>query len=248
MKKITLFALILVLMVSILSFDVFADDEETSVETSTATLTTNETETQNNNDVNIIPNPVEAATAETNQVQPVVSDEIKKEEIKKEEPKKINKEQEDSKAKKLNAVKSFIKSKNKNLSDAVVTKVAEAALYANYKNQFDLSMILAVMWKESTFNPDTYYGNCYGLMQVHRNTGKGFGYKVSDLKDPYKSAYLGSLMLKGHIKNYNSVIMGLTAYNQGTGNVNKGNYNTRYANDVVKKQAIIQKYLDSALK
>lgn len=240
MKKITLFALILVLMISIFSFNVFADEEDNS-EAST-NIVTEESENQNN-DINT--NSTENATVvEQQNIEVAPPTEIVTENN--EENK--NTEQEDLKAKKLNAVKSFIKSKNPQLSDAVVKKVAEAAIYANQKNQFDLSLILAVMWKESTFNPKTYYGNCYGLMQIHRNTGKGFGYKVADLQDPYKSAYLGSLMLKGHIKNYNSVIMGLTAYNQGTGNVNKGNYNTRYANDVVKKQGIIQKYLDSALK
>lgn len=240
MKKITLFALILVLMISILSFNVFADDENSN-ETST-NITTEESGSQNNDE--------NANAVENVEVVEQAIEVVQTTEVVTENNKEINKntEQEDLKAKKFNAVKSFIKSKNPKLSDAVVKKVAEAALYANQKNQFDLSLILAVMWKESTFDPKTYYGNCYGLMQIHKNTGKGFGYKITDLQDPYKSAYLGSLMLKGHIKNYNSLVMGLTAYNQGTGNVNKGNYNTRYANDVIRRQGIIQNYLDAALK
>lgn len=156
-------------------------------------------------------------------------------------------EQGTNKAKKLNAVKSFIKSKNNKLSDATVTKVAEAALAANEKNQLELSLILAVMWKESTFNPSISNSVCYGLMQIHKNTGAGFGYKIKDLYDPYKSADLGAKILKGHIKNYNSALMGLTAYNQGTGNVNRGNYNTRYATNVLQNQKVVDAYLQKAM-
>lgn len=130
--------------------------------------------------------------------------------------------QDDIKVKKLNTVKAFIKSKNRNLSDAAATKVAEAAIYANQKNELDLALILAVMWKESTFNYNVVGGNCYGIMQIHKNTAKGFGYTVNDIKDPYKAADLGARLLKGHIKNYNNITLGLTAYNAGSGNVKKG--------------------------
>lgn len=154
------------------------------------------------------------------------------------------KEQDEIKVKKINAVKAFVKSKNRNLSDAAVTKVAEAALYANQKNQLDLSLILAIMWKESTFNASVYNANCFGIMQIHKNTAKGFGYSVDDIKDPYKAADLGARILKGHIKNYNNLVLGLSAYNAGSGNVKKGNYTTAYANNVIQKQKAIQSFLD----
>ena len=157
-------------------------------------------------------------------------------------------EQDEIKVKKLNAVKAFVKSKNGKLSNAAVTKVAEAALYANERNELDLALILAVMWKESTFNYNVVGGSCYGIMQIHKNTAKGFGYSIDDIKDPYKAADLGARLLKGHIRNYNNITLGLTAYNAGTGNVKRGNYTTAYAKNVIQKQQAIQAFLDKQLK
>lgn len=173
--------------------------------------------------------------------------EVKNDDIKN-DIKDINSNKELLRAKKLEAIKSFIKTKNNKLSAKTISNVAEAALNASEKNQFDVTLILAVMWKESTFNPEVYNTNCYGVMQIHKNTASGFGYKIKDIKDPYKAALLGSKILKGHIKNYNSAVMGLTAYNQGTGNVKKGNYNTRYANNVLQKQKTIKAYIDNSMK
>lgn len=150
-----------------------------------------------------------------------------------------------NKVKQLNAVKSFIRSKNNVISDAVITKVAESAIASSSKNDFDLTMILAVMWKESTFYPTVSNGGCYGLMQISVNTAKGYGYTINDLRDPYRNAELGARILKGHIRNYNDSIKGLSAYNAGSGNVNKGNYNTSYARNVLEKQKVIKAYLDS---
>lgn len=152
------------------------------------------------------------------------------------------------KGNKLEAVKAFVKSQNRGLSDAAVTKVAEAALYANQKNELDLSLILAVMWKESTFDVRVHNTNCFGLMQIHKNTARGYGYTIEDINDPYKAADLGARILKGHIRNYNNTVIGLTAYNAGSGNVKKGNYTTAYANNVIKKQQVIQAFLDNQLK
>ena len=104
------------------------------------------------------------------------------------------------------------------------------------------------MWKESTFNANVYNANCYGIMQIHKNTAKGFGYSIADIKDPYKAADLGAKILKGHIKNYNNTVLGLTAYNAGSGNVKKGNYSTAYANNIIQKQKVIQAFLDSPVK
>ncbi|MDO5096405.1 MAG: transglycosylase SLT domain-containing protein [Peptostreptococcaceae bacterium] len=246
MKKTSLFTFILVLMM-VSAFNVFADDNaNSSSQTEISEEVTTEA-TENNQD----------ATSEEEKEQKksygVVSEyelnlaKLAREEAESQGQSLSNQEQDSIKVKKLNAVKAFIKSKNNKLNDAVVTKVAEAAISASDKHQFDLSMILAVMWKESTFNPNVYNTYCYGVMQIHQNTAAGFGYKIADIKDPYKAADLGTKILKGHIKNYNNTIIGLTAYNQGTGNVNRGNYNTRYANNVVKKQAVIQSYLNKAL-
>lgn len=240
MKRIGLFTFILVLMLAIFSFVSFANEKEATETSSTEISEEIEATT---------PDTVEESSVPTDDTDTLVADAtVSNNETNSSETdgNKIQ-EQDALKVKKLNAVKAFIRSKNGKLSNAVVTKVAEAALYANEKNQLDLSLILAVMWKESTFDPTVYTPNCYGVMQLHKNTAAGFGYKISDIKDPYRAADLGARIIKGHIRNYNGTIMGLTAYNQGTGNVSRGNYNTKYAHNVLKKQAAIQKYLEQAL-
>lgn len=240
MKKISLFTFILVLTLSMISTTALADNEqgaspktEISEEIDTEANTTDELET-----------PEYAPKAEESTIQGTATEEIASE-----QPQiVVTQEQDGLKVKKLNAVKAFIKSKNGKLSEAVVTKVAEAALYASEKNKLDLALVLAVMWKESTFSPSVVSGSCYGVMQVHKNTAAGFGYKVADIKDPYRAAELGSRLIKSYIAKYNNnLVISLTAYNQGTGNVARGNYNTRYAYNVINKQAAIQAFLDNAM-
>lgn len=152
-------------------------------------------------------------------------------------------EQEKIKYKK--AVVSFIKSKNGKLSNEAISKVADAAIFSSKKHNVDISLILAVMWKESTFTVSARNASCYGLMQVSKTTGAGFGYSVKDLMDPYRNADVATRLLKGQIKKFGSTVMGLTAYNAGSGNVSKGNYNTRYANSVISKSNTIKSYIKS---
>ncbi len=244
MKKISLFTFMLVLMITISAILSFADDSEnTSSQTEISEETTNEADEEVVTDEEDPQGSIESTETPTD-ADTVVSEIATTESI---ESVVATLEQDELKVKKLNAVMAFIKSKNGRISDAVVRKVAEAALYSNEKNQLDLSLILAVMWKESTFYPTAVSPSCYGLMQIHRNTAAGFGYRVSDIKDPYRNAELGARILKGHIRSYNDLVLGLTAYNQGVGNVNRGNYNTGYAYNVIKKQAEIQAYLNKAL-
>lgn len=150
------------------------------------------------------------------------------------------------KVKKLNAVTSFIKTKNSSLSDAVSKKVAEAAISASSNNSIDLGLVLAVMWKESTFSATAVNpSGCYGLMQISKSTGAGFGYSVKDLMDPYRNAEVGAKLLKGQISKFGDTIKGLSAYNHGGGNVSKGNYTTTYAKNVLEKQKVINSYINS---
>ncbi len=242
MKKISLFTFILVLMLSLVSAFSFAYDNKEDASTITEISEEIDTETNTTDEQATSDQPlfvVASATIENASAESSVTEESQDV---------VTQEQDQLKVKKLNAVKAFIKSKNPKLSDAVVTKVAEAALYANQKNKMDLSLILAVMWKESTFSPSVITGPCYGVMQIHKNTAAGFGYKVADIQDPYRAAELGSRLIKSYIAKYNqNLVIALTAYNQGTGNVARGNYNTNYAKNVINKQAAIQAYLDAAM-
>lgn len=143
------------------------------------------------------------------------------------------------------AVISFIKSKNNRLSEAAATKAADAAIYASDKNKVDINLILAVMWKESYFSANARNASCYGIMQVSKNTAAGFGFSVKDLHDPYRNADVASRLLKGQINKYKNPVMGLTAYNAGSGNVSRGNYTTAYANNVISKSNAVKTYINS---
>ncbi len=239
MRKLTLFALMLVLMSALFAQVCLADEKET------LPSTTEISEGTENN--NTISQEVDSSTEadEPKTYGPVSEYEINLAKMNGKDS--TTPEQDNVKVKKLNAVKAFVKSKNPGLSDTAVTRVAEAAMRANERNQLDLSLILAVMWKESTFNAGAYNSICFGIMQIHKNTAKGFGYTIADIKDPYKAADLGAKILKGHIQNYNNPVLGLTAYNAGSGNVNRGNYNTAYASNVLQKQKAIQTFLDSQM-
>ncbi len=152
---------------------------------------------------------------------------------------------EQEKIKLRSAVISFIKSKNNRLSDAAASKAADAAIYASNKNNFDINIILAIMWKESYFTASARNSSCYGIMQVSKNTGAGFGFSVKDLLDPYRNADVASRLLKGQISKYKNTVMGLTAYNAGSGNVSRGNYTTAYANNVISKSNAVKAYIKS---
>lgn len=238
MKKSNLFTFVLVLILTF-NFTFSYANDQVGLDTIVNDVTEKE---ENLNDIIEDPDKEELPQEEAEVVQPVapVVPEITEAE------KKAAIEQE-NKVKQLNAVKSFVRSKNNVISDGVVTKVAESAIASSSKNDFDLTMILSIMWKESTFYPTVSNGGCYGLMQISSSTGKGFGYTVNDLKDPYRNAELGARIIKGHIQNFNDTIKGLSAYNAGSGNVKKGNYNTSYAKNILEKQKVVKAYLDSSM-
>ena len=95
-------------------------------------------------------------------------------------------------------------------------------------------MIMAVMWKESTFQPNTKTGPCHGLMQLHHSY---CGLSKSEIYDIEKNILQGTRELSSNLKKYGeNEVMALTAYNVGVGNVARGNYQTVYAKNVLAKE------------
>lgn len=251
MKKFNLFIFILVQTVFLSSTLAYAD--EISVKNSGLSASSELLNIDTNNSSDLVKSS-ETAISETSEKP---SEEIvapKTEQLKKEvkaEPsaekiKKTAAEQEKIKYKK--AIVSFIKSKNPKLSDAAAIKAAEAAMAASKKHGVDVNIILAIMWKESYFTANAKGASCYGIMQVGKSTGAGFGYSTKDLVDPYKNADVATRLLNGQIKKFGSTTLGLTAYNTGGGNVSKGNYTTAYANNVLAKSKAIKSYIESYMK
>lgn len=128
----------------------------------------------------------------------------------------------------------FIANKNSKLSayqrELIVSSIEKAAKKYNVRS----SMIMAVMWKESTFQPSTKTGPCHGLMQLHQSY---CGLSKSEIYDIEKNILQGTRELASNLKKYGgNEVMALTAYNVGVGNVARGNYKTVYAKNVLAKE------------
>lgn len=115
-----------------------------------------------------------------------------------------------------------------------------------YGIQYEL--FLAVMYKESRFNPNAFGGgNSYGLCQIHVSNHSNLRAKlgVSNFFDPYDNMTAGAYLLSKYFSTANSVVSGpsvevyaLNSYNMGEGVYysscySKGILNREYSNSVI---------------
>lgn len=103
------------------------------------------------------------------------------------------------------------------------------------EKQIDPAIIVAMCWRESTYNPDCIgdNGNSFGLMQVqpywHYERMQRLG--CTDLLDPRQNITVGVDYLCEQLNRYGDIAKALTAYNAG-------HYNgtiTYYATSVLEK-------------
>ncbi len=116
-----------------------------------------------------------------------------------------------------------------------VMKMIYPIKYQEYVEAFaeefslDKNLVYAIIKVESNFNKDAVsVAGAKGLMQLMDktatdcNTKGSFGYNIpTDLFVPERNIRLGCYYLKGLVTQFGDTKLAVTAYNGGTGNVNK---------------------------
>ncbi len=107
--------------------------------------------------------------------------------------------------------------------------------YQDYIEQYseeyglDKYLVYSIVKVESNFDPHAYSNaEAKGLMQLMDKTAEecnekgGFGYNIpNDLYEPEKNIRIGCFYFSSLVKTYGDAKLAVTAYNGGTGNVNK---------------------------
>lgn len=108
-------------------------------------------------------------------------------------------------------------------------KYSEIMLDVLEDYDFDPLWIISIMWVESTFRDHVVsHAGAVGLVQIMPSTAAPHGISREQLFDPSVNVEFGVMYLDYLVNRYDSLKMGTVAYNQGTGNIARGTYNTRY--------------------
>ncbi|WP_216364579.1 lytic transglycosylase domain-containing protein [Moorella sp. E308F] len=114
-------------------------------------------------------------------------------------------------------------------------------------HQIDPIWILAIMWQESRFDTRVQSeAGARGLMQILPSTAREYGVKPDQLYTPEINIQLGIKYLAYLQKQFNgNLFLATTAYNQGIGNVKRGEYNTVYTKKVQRHYEQMKKSISS---
>lgn len=132
------------------------------------------------------------------------------------------------------------KERNKDRVKFLVSKVHE--LYPNV----DESLILAIIQKESRYNPNASGSGAVGLMQIipscHTDRMRRLG--IDDIWDPYSNVLVGTDLISELVSKYQDPGLALMCYNMGEGTAlykyNKYGY-SGYALEVLRIKADIER-------
>lgn len=111
--------------------------------------------------------------------------------------------------------------------------------------QFDVpyALVIAMIWKESSFCETAYNDECYGLMQV---ASINFEWVCDDLvylgvddiaDDPADNIYAGTYIISGFVHKYDDYNLALMAYNCGETGASRlwkqGYYSSKYSRSII---------------
>lgn len=111
--------------------------------------------------------------------------------------------------------------------------------------RFDVpyALVIAMIWKESSFCETAYNAECYGLMQVASINFEWICKDLADLGvddiayDPADNIYAGTYIISGFIHKYDDYNLALMAYNCGetgaSGLWGQGYYSSGYSRSIV---------------
>lgn len=123
---------------------------------------------------------------------------------------------------------SFIKGRNKKLSDATALKIAENIIGFSLKFGVDARLIMAMVLCESNFDPnEVSHAGARGLGQLMPGTARGLG--VRNSFDIEENLYGTVKLIRGHLDKYGrqaqndfeALVLSLAAYNAGSGAVRR---------------------------
>ncbi|MBE6032080.1 MAG: lytic transglycosylase domain-containing protein [Clostridiales bacterium] len=112
----------------------------------------------------------------------------------------------------------------------------------------DVLLLMAMAQRESRFYADAVNksSGATGLMQIMPATAKANGYEPEEMLDAHTNIQFGAMYISNHRDNYDGdLTLALSAYSQGGGAVNRGQYNTRYAIKVTDTMSGIHEFLSS---
>ena len=147
------------------------------------------------------------------------------------------------------ALADFIISRNGGYSKPSALETVRMIKENADRYSIDEKWIMAVWWKESTFNTSSVSSHgAVGAMQIMPATGVRLGYTREQLLIPKYNVEGGTRYLAGLRDTFNGdMFKAVSAYNQGSGAVSRGSFSRGFGTDVVKKFETISSYVQSHL-
>ena len=142
---------------------------------------------------------------------------------------------------------SYIRKFNSSISVARAQELVALFQHEARIHGLDETLLMAIAHRESTFNTDCRArSGATGIMQIMPRTAAGYGVQEWQLYDAHMNIKLGAKLISGQLAAYNGdMVKALSAYNQGSGRVNRGSYSTTYATKILNQKETIVTYLTS---